>query len=259
MSFLKIGGKAIFRKNSSDTLETLTAGLMNLDGTVTTSTSYSYSQKITVKPDDVIWLKNQNNGSRANYRKIVAFNGTTAKSDLGYDPGANSNVPYIVPEGVDGVVLSGGNTAYTIVRETGDAYAKTLMLNEDGAVLESHVWDGNITQIANEQIRNTSMLYKPQQPLDVSGYAINSLRFDNTLDQPVNVKLYQDDNASSPQLLNDLNGNNIGFTVPANKKGVIVTAEDLPVLNYLTKIMLWMKCDTAPTEGALVVKVVGRR
>ena len=259
MSFLKVGGKAIIRKNTVETLATLTAGVMNLNGEVTASTGYSYTQKISVKPDDVIWYKNQNNGAAANYRYITAYKGNTAVSSLGYNPGAYTDTPYIVPEGVDGIILTCGNTAYTIVRVTGDAYEKVFMFNEDGSVLENHVWYGKVTELVNEEIRNTSAMGKPQQPVDFSDFAINSLRINNTLDQAVNIRFYQEDVTSNPQQLSDINGNVIGFTVPANKKGIIVTADDLPILNYLNKLRIYMKCDTSPTTGSIQINVVSRR
>ena len=259
MSFMKVGGKAILRKKTTETTATITAGVMNLNGTVTASTGYSYTQKISVKADDVIWYKNQNNGTAANYRYITAYNGETAVSSLGYDPGAQTNVPFIVPEGVDGIIITSGNTAYTIVRTTGDAYEKVFMFNDDGAVLESHIWNGKVTELVNQEIRNTSAIGKPDQPIDFSDFAINSLRINNTLDQAVNIRFYQEDVTSNPQQLSDINGNFIGFTVPANKKGIIVTADDLPILNYLNKLRIYMKCDTSPTTGAIQINVVSRR
>lgn len=259
MSFMKTGGKAILNKKTVDTLMELTAGVMNLDGTTTSSTGYSYTQKITVQPDDVIRVINQVNGTQAGFRYLTAYKGATANSALGVSNPTQAAIDYIVPEGVDGIVITQGNTARTIRRITGDAYSRVIQLNEDGALLVNNVWDGNLVEIANEEIRNTTAIPIPQKGFDVSNYAINSLRIDNTLDQSVNITFYQDDVSSNAQLLKDYTGQQIGFTVPANTKGIIVTADDFPVLNYLIKIKLYLKCTTSPTSGSIIIKVVGRR
>jgi len=258
MSFLKMGGKAILNQKTTDTLMTLTAGVMNADGTVTASTGYSYTQKFTVKPDDVVKVINKANGAQLGFRRVTCYNGNTAIASLVYENTNQDIVDYIVPEGVDGIVITQGNTARTVRIISGDQYARVIQLNGDGALLETHIWNGKRTKIIDESIRSTSAAGYPQEPFDVTGYAINSMRFTNKLDQPVTINIY-DDKVGGGRL-KDMDGNYIGFTVPiTGNDPMIITADDIPVLNYLNSIRLYCVCATAPTTGTLTVEIVGRR
>lgn len=82
---------------------TANSGYMATDGTISASTSYGYTNKISVNPGDVIKGVAKQNSKEYKMRFVCAFNGDTPISDKG----AVSVVDYTVPEGIDGVVLTG--------------------------------------------------------------------------------------------------------------------------------------------------------
>jgi hypothetical protein len=83
---------------------TANAGYTAMSGTaVPGGTTYAYTNKIAVKPGDVIRGIAKNNGADSVMRFIAAFNGNTAVSASG----AENVYNYTVPDGVDGLVITG--------------------------------------------------------------------------------------------------------------------------------------------------------
>lgn len=66
-------------------------------------TTYAYTNKIAVKPGDVIRGITKNNGGDSVIRFIAAYNGDTAVSASG----AENVYNYTVPDGIDGLVITG--------------------------------------------------------------------------------------------------------------------------------------------------------
>lgn len=120
-----------------DTLEievTKTNGYMPPDGHIASSTQYAYTQKIPVREDDVIQLRNDDNGTPNTYmRYIAAFNGDTAIEAKG----SNSNTrSYTVPADINFVVITFDQQAYPNVTVTNLASLYTLVRNAENPVVK---------------------------------------------------------------------------------------------------------------------------
>lgn len=83
---------------------TFTNGLMGRDGTVTSSTSYSYSNKIPVKAGDIF------NTSGIGWRAVAAFNLTSVVTDAGINGTSAAITSYTVPEGIYYIVITRYNS-----------------------------------------------------------------------------------------------------------------------------------------------------
>lgn len=76
-----------------------TAGYMDTNGNAYESTNLSYSGKISVNPGDFFEFANSN----YQFRFVTAFNGNSAIAAKGSSTSTNK---YVVPDGIDGVILT---------------------------------------------------------------------------------------------------------------------------------------------------------
>lgn len=84
---------------------TLTVGAIIANGTSYPNyTSYSYSQKISVSPGDVV---TPNGDAGAYFRWVCAYNGASVVSSAGLSAG---NPVYVVPENIDGIIVTVSNS-----------------------------------------------------------------------------------------------------------------------------------------------------
>lgn len=87
-----------------DVEPTVTKGMMDKNGTVSTASTLSYTQKIAVKPGDIVYAYDTTGVHAINFRFLTAFYDDTpvpsAGSDTLIDP------PYTVPDGVNYIVLT---------------------------------------------------------------------------------------------------------------------------------------------------------
>lgn len=97
------------------------SGYMSLNGTPTASDSYKYTSKIPVKPGDTL----SHGTGRSDYRFVTAYNGNTAIESKG----ATFASTYIVPDGVDGVVLSLYNDSVRQSESIRHKYTKNVYKN----------------------------------------------------------------------------------------------------------------------------------
>ena len=100
---------------------------------------------------------------------------------------------------------------------------------------------------------------KYTENLDVSECAMISLLISNTAKDsssnavPVTFSLTRTDNESGTDLLRDMDGNYITFTVGATGY-TMITPEDVPALKYLKNLRLRIKTDTAVSSGQVNIK-----
>ena len=88
----------------------MTQGYIKNDGTVMSSTQYSYTQKIKVVEGNIINVKNNDNGvETTRFRYLCAYK----DNEVITEKGSNSNLTeYIVPNGVNYVVITIDTSAY---------------------------------------------------------------------------------------------------------------------------------------------------
>lgn len=129
------------KETETDITPTFSNGYMNTNGAINDTGSASYfdhTQKIPVQAgDEVSALKN---GNSYDMRFVCAFSGDNVVSASGWNNSGGVNASYVVPEGIDGVVVSvrdsyGINTIKVIHMELAkSAYVKPIPL---GFIAES--------------------------------------------------------------------------------------------------------------------------
>lgn len=149
-------------ETETDIIPTFTNGFMSTDGTVNDTGSSAYfdhTQKISVQSgDEVSAFKN---GNSYDMRFVCAFSGESAVASRGWDNSGGVNAPYVVPEGIDGVVVSvrksyGINTIKVIHKESAkSAYVKPIPL---GYMMEQGLLaDGETLTLPYHNVKNENI------------------------------------------------------------------------------------------------------
>lgn len=138
--------------------------------------------------------------------------------------------------------------------------AVPFSVDNNGRLNTNHIWEGNMTRVINEAPRSTDAIIS--DVVDVSKYALVSLRVVNSTDQNVTLRFYTDivDSAvSSTQYIADKDFQDIGVTIGHGSRSVVLTPDDLQCLSYLNQIKIRASFATAPTTGNLRVYISVKR
>lgn len=138
--------------------------------------------------------------------------------------------------------------------------AKPIEADSSGNVKAKHMWESNRFQVCyNLEVRDTAGHAVPETAIDVSEYAIVSFRVINGLDQNVRVVIYDDVSTNGDYYAANADNVPLSFTSPTGGYVQVVTPDDIPQLNYLSKIKIRVSCATAPTSGKLTIWLYCKR
>lgn len=73
------------------------------NGDALPNADYTYSNKISVNPGDLIYARKEDETLITNFKFVTCYNGTTAITDSGT---SEATAPFEVPEGIDGVIIT---------------------------------------------------------------------------------------------------------------------------------------------------------
>ena len=136
--------------------------------------------------------------------------------------------------------------------------AKAFAVDANGVALYKHVWEVEKVTIVNQAISDTSGHLYPEGTtnLDVSDFAMISLRIRNRADVPVNVRIVFNGN-----FIQDINGDVDAYAIDiAANKQVIITGDDFPCLNVLPGFQIRYQYKTVPTNsGKLEIDLYKKR
>lgn len=136
--------------------------------------------------------------------------------------------------------------------------ARGIKTDENGLVKTRHIWETDQIYLFNDQeIRSTSAIWS--DTIDVSEYAIVSLRVYNNMNKPATIRFGSDLTPSNTSYLYDKDGTSLSLNINNDSKIEMITPEDFPALHYLKRIRIRASCEESPTSGSLTVIVFGRR
>ena len=149
-------------ETETDIIPTFSNGFMSTSGTVNdtgSSTYFDHTQKIPVQAGDkVSALKN---GNAYDMRFVCAFSGNAAVNGSGWNNSDSVHAPYVVPEGIDGVVISvrdsyGINTIKVTHSESAkSAYVKPIPLGY--MVEQGSLADGETLTLPYHNVKNDNV------------------------------------------------------------------------------------------------------
>lgn len=143
-----------------------------------------------------------------------------------------------------------------IAGRTSGGVAKPFLVDDNGNVGTTRTWKKTwVTIQENVEIRDTSE--HNLTAFDSSGVPMLSLRILNRLKDsdnngvPVTVRFLTDVNTSNGYGLVDTDGASKSITIQSVNDYVIITPEDMPLLNYVRYIRLSVKAQSTPTSGVV--------
>ena len=140
-----------------------------------------------------------------------------------------------------------------------DGLVKAIAADNDGHIQTGKRWNTKVftpTKLWGVEIRDTATI---NECFDVSEYGLISLRIRNGTDQAIKIAFHLDTAENSGSGLRDHNGNKIEIVIPANNVWMLYTPEQIPLLNYVNLLNLWVWATEAPTTGAFSLQVVAKR
>lgn len=262
-NLLKVGGR--YLGDNNDPIYqgvTVTNGLMNPDGTITASTNYKYSNKIKVSEGEVISTATSNNAA-IQIRAVAAFLNGSVITAKGWDPEGPTYDKYTVPSGVDEIIVTGALSFAKVVINNADGVALPFAVSSEGKILTSHVWKTDVIDITgDQQIRDTNNHSFPattDSAIDVSGYAILSLRIYNSTNKKFVIGLYADYRDNLGAWMSNAEGTEVAIVVNKESGISMITPDDMPELNYIKYLRIYVRALEEPTSGTLNIKLMGKR
>lgn len=263
MALIKIAGKQFISSTYTDTELTFEAGVIDNNGQSVASAAYSHTQLVSVAAGDIVTIVNPTNGSEYGGRYVTAYNNAVVVPDKGIGT-AQAKIRYVVPDGVNGLIFTLSNPSVSLsARITKEnAFARALSVDANGILHTKHVWEAKEKKIClSQQIRDTDAHVYPangEGQIDISDYAVSSIRIRSSLDQPCTIRFY-DDTGTGASWLANANGEVYAFTVPVGNVTITLLPEDFPPLYYLQGLRIRVSCASSPTSGALTVIAICRR
>ena len=140
-----------------------------------------------------------------------------------------------------------------------DGTASALGIDANGYLKIKRVWETQTKNIFTGTHSNTTAVTTVSNVVNALEWGMVSLRVNNLLNSDVKIMLYWDNSADGTEWMKDFNGEYVTFTVPADSQ-MIITPDDLPILNYLRYIKCRINAVTTPTNGKnLLVQAVLKR
>lgn len=140
-----------------------------------------------------------------------------------------------------------------------DGTAAAIGIDSNGYLKIKRVWETQTKNIFTGTLSNTTAVTTVSNVVNALEWGMVSLRVNNLLDSAVKIMLYWDNNVDGTEWMKNFNGEYVTFTVPAESQ-MIITPDDLPILNYLRYIKCRINAVTPPTNGKnLLVQAVLKR
>lgn len=269
MEFMKIGGKYVKENVTTYTALAMTDGLVDVNGAMTASTAYTYSQSISVQKGCVInAVLTTDTSTLQSVRVITAYKNNVAVPEAGWYPDSASTDSYTVPDGVDSIVITTSKrTASQSAKIVGTTIsAKGLRTDDSGVLLTKangvfptkHIWEVNPITILN----NESVVYGTPivtTALDVSEYAFVSLRVSSTVNAPIFIRFLTDVSSGGSQWLSLADGEDFVITIPNGDKLRVITFDDVPLLSAMKYLKLRINTSSSSAAGNVTVVAMCKR
>ena len=142
-----------------------------------------------------------------------------------------------------------------VAGRTSGGVAVPMKASTDGDISTTRTWKKSWQQIVtNLEIRDVDN--HNLDAVDVRDIPIFSLRIINRLGVPVTITFLTDVNTTNGYSLLNMDQTSKSITVSPGQGYVIVTPEDLPLLNYVQYVRLQVKASAVPTSGVFEAALV---
>lgn len=145
-----------------------------------------------------------------------------------------------------------------IAGRTSGGVAVPMKASSDGDISTTRVWEKEWIPIeTNVEIRDTTSHKCPT--IDVSDIPTYSLRILNRLGTPITLNFLTDVNQTNGYPLVNMDGTRKAVTIQPTAGYIMITPEDVPLLNYIRYLKLEVIASTAPESGGFEAYMVAMR
>ena len=142
-----------------------------------------------------------------------------------------------------------------IAGRTPSGTAVPMAADASGNVSVTRTWKKEWVALQTSlEIRDTNAHNIPA--FDVSGIPMYSLRILNRLGVPVTITFLADVNTTNGYALTDIDMVTKAITVQPGQSYIIITPDDLPLLNYIRYLRMLVKASSTPEAGVFEAYVV---
>lgn len=140
--------------------------------------------------------------------------------------------------------------------------AKGLRVKDDGSVSAVRLLEEIPPTVILDttEIRNTSAIGTTNVECPVYKYAVNAIVVQTTLNAAVNAILMDGSYLANEGYMRHIDGGIVQFDIPAKTGSAtnyyIITADDLPEIDYIRFLKLRLQAKTTPTEGSIRILVM---
>lgn len=135
-----------------------------------------------------------------------------------------------------------------VAGRTSEGIAVPMKASSDGDISTTRTWKKEWIPIeTNVEIRDTTGHNCPV--IDVSDIPTYSLRILNRLGKPITLNFLSDVNQSNGYALLNMDATRKAVTVQPANAYIMITPEDVPLLNYIRYLRLQVTASAAPESG----------
>lgn len=145
-----------------------------------------------------------------------------------------------------------------IAGRTSAGVAVPMLADSNGNIGTTRAWKKEwVTIEQNVEIRDTTTHNCPV--IDVSNIPTFSLRILNRLGTPITLNFLSDVTQSNGYSLHNMDSTSKAVTIQPVQGYIMITPEDVPLLNYIRYLRIAVKASTAPESGIFEVAMVAMR
>lgn len=142
-----------------------------------------------------------------------------------------------------------------VAGRTSGGTAVPMLAGADGSIATTRKWKKEwVTIQSSMEIRDTNAVIL--DPVDVSEIPIFSLRILNRLGVQITLKFKTDINTTNGYNLADKDGTDFTFTIQPTNSYVVITPDELPILNYIRYLRITVIPVSAPVSGTFEAHMV---
>lgn len=143
-----------------------------------------------------------------------------------------------------------------VAGRTSGGTAVPMLADSNGNIATTRTWKREWVSITSSAMEIRDASVHDIDAVDVSGIPMFSLRILNRLGVPITIKFKTDVNTSNGYGLYKTDATAIAITVAPTQSYIMITPEDLPLLNYVKLLRMTVQASETPTSGIFEAAMV---
>ena len=143
-----------------------------------------------------------------------------------------------------------------IAGRTSNGSAVPMLADSNGNIATTRTWKKEWVSITSSAMEIRDTTSHDLDPVDVSGIPLYSLRILNRLGVPITLRFKTDVNTSNGYGLHNPDATAKAITVAPTQSYIMITPDDLPLLNYVKLLRMTVTASEVPNSGTFEAYMV---